>query len=95
MGYGRASSDEVLEPDVILALAKKMGLPVAPEEAEMLTALLMNQLAAVDSFNAFELQDIVPAPIFRLDRAGSSRHRPADTSPPTPTAKGASDDRID
>ena len=68
MGYGRASSDEVLEPDVILALAKKMGLPVSPEEAETLTALLMNQLAAVDSFNAFDLQEIVPAPIFRLAR---------------------------
>ena len=69
MGYGRASSDEVLEPEVILALTKKMGLSISQEEAEMLTALLMNQLAAVDSFDAFDLQDIVPAPIFRLDRA--------------------------
>ena len=67
MGYGRASSDEVLEPDVILALTKKMGLKISGEEAEMLTALLMNQLAAVDSFDAFDLQDIVPAPIFRLN----------------------------
>ncbi len=95
MAYGRASSDEVLEPDVILALANKMGLPVSQEEAEMLTALLMNQLAAVDSFDAFDLQDIVPAPIFRLGHAGSRGHRPADTNPPTVTVKGASDDRID
>ncbi len=75
MGYGRASSDEVLEPDVILALAKKMGLPVSQEEAEMLTALLMNQLAAVDTFDAFDLQDIVPAPIFRLGQADTDRQR--------------------
>ena len=75
MSYGRASSDEVLEPDVILALANKMGLSITQEEAEMLTALLMNQLAAVDSFNAFDLQDIVPAPIFRLDRADTDRQR--------------------
>ena len=78
MGYGRASTDEVLEPDVILALANKMGLPVSQDEAEMLTVLLMNQLAAVDSFDAYDLQDIVPAPIFRLGRAGSRGHRPAD-----------------
>ena len=78
MGYGRASSDEVLEPDLILALANKMGLPVSREEGEMLTALLMNQLAAVDSFDAFDLQDIVPAPIFRLGRAGPRGHKPAD-----------------
>lgn len=79
MGYGRASSDEVLDSAVIEALAKKMGLDVSAQEAETLTALLMNQLAAVESFNAFDLQDIVPAPIFRLGRAGSRRHRPADT----------------
>lgn len=78
MGYGRASSDEVLEPDLILALANKMGLPVSREEGEMLAALLMNQLAAVDSFDAFDLQDIVPAPIFRLGLAGSHEHKPAD-----------------
>ncbi|MCY3780806.1 MAG: hypothetical protein OXG78_10900 [Chloroflexi bacterium] len=79
MGYGRASSEEVLDAAVIEALAKKMGLDVSAQEAEMLTALLMNQLAAVESFNDFDLQDIVPAPIFRLDRVGSRRHRPADT----------------
>ncbi len=70
MSYGRASSDEVLEPDIILALAKKMGLSISKEEAETLTALLMNQLAAFDSFDAFDLQDIVPATIFRLEGAG-------------------------
>ena len=75
MSYGRASSDEVLEPDVILALANKMGLSISQEEAEMLTPLLMNQLAAVDSFDAFDLQDIVPAPIFRLDRVDTDRQR--------------------
>ena len=69
MGYGRASSDEVLEPGVVLALANKMGLSISPEEAETLTALLMNHLAAVDTFDAFDLQDIVPTPIFRLDGA--------------------------
>ncbi len=87
MGYGRASSDEVLEPDIILALTKKMGLSISQEEAEMLTTLLMNQLAAVDSFDAFDLQDIVPAPIFRLDPVGR-----VDTDPPTLTVKGAGDD---
>ena len=87
MAYGRASSDDTLEPDIILALANKMGLSITQEEAEMLTALLMNQLAAVDSFDAFDLQDIVPAPIFRLGRLGS-----IDTAPPTLTVKGASDD---
>ena len=71
MGYGRASSDEVLDAAVIEALAKKMGLAVSTGEAEVLTALLMNQLAALESFNAFDLQDIVPAPVFRLEGAGN------------------------
>lgn len=69
MSYGRASSDEVLEPGLVLAWANKMGLSISPEEAETLTAQLMNQLAAVDSFDAFDLQDIVPTPIFRLESA--------------------------
>ncbi len=71
MGYGRASSDEVLDAAVIEALAKKMGLAVSAGESEVLTALLMNQLAALESFNAFDLQDIVPAPVFRLEGAGN------------------------
>jgi len=70
MAYGRASSDENLEPDIVLALATKMGLSISREEAETLTVMLMNQLAAVDSFEAFDLQDIVPAPVFRLEGAG-------------------------
>ena len=69
MGYGRASSDEVLNSDVVHALAKKMGLAVSPEEAEILTALLMNQMAAFQSFDSFDLQDVVPAPIFRAEGA--------------------------
>lgn len=70
MGYGRASSDEVLEPAVVRALANKMGLTISEDEAEMLTALLMNQLAAAESFKAFDLEALVPAPIFRLEGAG-------------------------
>ena len=70
MSYGRASSDEVLDPAVIEALANKMGLDVSTQEAEVLTALLMNQLAAVESFSAFDLQDMVPATVFRLKGAG-------------------------
>ena len=71
MQYGRASSEEVLEPAIVHALAKKMGLEVSEEEAELLTVLLMNQLAAFQSFDAYDLQDIVPAPIFRLEGAGN------------------------
>lgn len=67
MGYGRASSEETLDPAVVRGLAQKMGLEVSAEEAEVLTALLMNQLAAAESFNKFDLQDMVPAPIFRLE----------------------------
>ncbi len=69
MSYGRASSDEVLEPEVIRALANKIGLDVSLAEAEILTSLLMNQMAAVQSFDVFDLQDIVPAPIFSLEGA--------------------------
>ena len=69
MGYGRASSDEVLDSDVVQALAKKMGLAVSPEEAEILTALLMNQMAAFQSFDSVDLGDVVPAPIFRAEGA--------------------------
>ncbi len=65
MGYGRASSDEVLDSSVVHALANKMGLAISPEEAEVLTALLMNQMAAFQSFDSIDLQDAVPAPIFR------------------------------
>jgi hypothetical protein len=67
MSYGRASSSEELESQVVEALAKKMGLDVSAEEAVILTALLMNQIAAVESFSAFDLQDIVPAPIFTVE----------------------------
>ena len=70
MQYGRASSDEVLEPAVVHALARTMGLDVSEDEAEILTMLLMNQMAAIQSLDAFDLQDIVPAPIFRLEGAG-------------------------
>ncbi len=69
MGYGRASSDEVLDSNVVRALANKMGLAVSPEEAEILTAMLMNQMAAFQSFDSVDLQDVVPAPIFRADGA--------------------------
>ncbi len=71
MGYGRASSDEVLESNVVQALANKMGLEVSPEEAEVLTALLMNQMAAFQSFDAFDLQDVVPATLFHAKGAGN------------------------
>ena len=70
MQYGRASSDEVLEPAVVHALARKMGLDVSEDEAEILTMLLMNQMAAIESLDNFDLQDTVPAPIFRLEGAG-------------------------
>ena len=69
MGYGRASSDEVLDSDVVRALANKMGLAVSPEEAEILTALLMNQMAAFQSFDSVDLGGVVPAPIFRAEGA--------------------------
>ena len=69
MGYGRASSDDVLDSNVVRALANKMGLAVSPEEAEILTALLMNQMAAFQSFDSVDLGDVVPAPIFRADGA--------------------------
>lgn len=69
MSYGRASSDETLDPAVIQALAQKMGLDVSEQDAEVLTALLMNQLAAAQSFDRFDLQDIVPATIFRLEKS--------------------------
>ena len=69
MGYGRASSEVVLNSDVVQALANKMGLAVSPEEAEILTALLMNQMAAFQSFDSIDLQDVVPAPIFRAKGA--------------------------
>lgn len=70
MQYGRASSEDVLEAAVVQALARKMGLEVSAEEAEVLTMLLMNQMAAIQSIDAFDLQDTLPAPIFRLEGAG-------------------------
>ena len=72
MSYGRASSDETLDSGVVLALANKIGLAISPEEADVLTALLMNQMAAFQSFDAFDLQDAVPAPIFRAGSTGGS-----------------------
>lgn len=72
MSYGRASSDEVLDSGVVLALVHKMGLAISPEEADVLTVLLMNQMAAFQSFDAFDLQDAVPAPIFRAGGIGGS-----------------------
>lgn len=69
MSYGRASSDDALEPEVIRALANKMGLDVSLEEAEILTSLLMDQLAAAQSFDVFDLQDAVPATIFDVEGA--------------------------
>ena len=68
MGYGRASSSDELDTQVILALARKMGLDVSAEEAEILTTLFLNQIAAFESFDQFDLQDEVPAPIFSVER---------------------------
>lgn len=64
MSYGRASSSDELDPKVVEALANKMGLNVSSEEAVVLTTLFLNQLAALDSFEAFDLQNIAPATIF-------------------------------
>lgn len=69
MSYGRASSDDALEPEVIRALANKMGLDVSLEEAEILTSLLMDQLAAAQSFDVFDLQDVAPATVFDVEGA--------------------------
>ena len=69
MSYGRASSDDKLDPAVIQALAKITGLDVSMPEAEVLTALLLNQMAAIQSLDAFDLRDTVPAPVFRLEGA--------------------------
>ena len=64
MSYGRASSDEELNPQVIEALANKMGLDVSSDEAKILTTLFLNQLAALNSFDTVDLQDVAPATIF-------------------------------
>ena len=69
MSYGRASSDDALGPEIIRALANKMGLDVSLEEAEILTSLLMDQLAAAQSFDVFDLQDVVPATVFDVEGA--------------------------
>lgn len=67
MGYGRATSNETLEPHIIEALARKMGLDVSAEEAVVLTTLFLNQLAVIDSFEAFDFQDTVPAVLFSVE----------------------------
>lgn len=65
MSYGRTTSDQKFDPQVVQALAQLLGLDVSLEEAQALTAGLLNQLAAKKSFERFDLKDIVP--VLRMD----------------------------
>lgn len=60
MSYGRATSSEELDPRVVQVLAKTLGFHVAPEELEALTTAMLNQFAAMESMQRFDLQEIVP-----------------------------------
>ena len=69
MSYGRVTSSEELDPDVVQKLAHSLGLDVSSEEAIALTTSLLNQFAAMGNIERFDLHDIVPAPIFKMEGA--------------------------
>lgn len=65
MSYGRSKSDLKIESDQVALLAQMLGLPVAPEELEGLSAALSNQLPSISVLEDFDFTDYPP--ILRLD----------------------------
>ena len=60
MTYGRATSKQELDPEAVRMIAERLGLDVSSEEAKALTTAYLNQLAAMDSIERFDLHDVVP-----------------------------------
>ena len=60
MSYGRATSTQELDAKVVEALAQLLGLDVSSEESKALTIAYLNQLAAMESIERFDLHDTVP-----------------------------------
>ena len=60
MSYGRATSSKELEPEVVQALARILEFDISDEEARALTTAVLNQFAAMQSMERFDLQEIVP-----------------------------------
>ena len=65
MSYGKSTSAQELDPKVVEALTQILGLDVSPEEVKALTTAYLNQLAAIDSIERFDLHDI--APILKME----------------------------
>ncbi len=65
MSYGRAASKQELDPKVVRALARLLTLDLSPEELRALTTAFLNQLAAMESVERFDLKDTVP--ILKMD----------------------------
>lgn len=60
MSYGRTTSTEEFDPQVVLALAQRLGLAVTLEDAKALATGLVSQLAAKQTIERFDLQDVAP-----------------------------------
>ena len=65
MTYGRATSTQELDPEVLRTIANRLGLDVSPDEAKALVTAYLNQLAAMDSMERFDLHDTVP--VFKVE----------------------------
>jgi hypothetical protein len=61
MGYVKPTSAEDIDPAMIEAMARLLGLAVSPLETTPLADSVRDQLASIQSLEELDLTDIMPA----------------------------------
>jgi hypothetical protein len=61
MGYVKPTSAEDIDPAMIDAMARLLGLAVPPTETTPLADSVRDQLASIQSLEELDLTDIMPA----------------------------------
>ncbi|MDF3041402.1 MAG: hypothetical protein K0Q71_4108 [Thermomicrobiales bacterium] len=61
MGYVKPTSAEDIDPAMIEAMARLLGLAVPPLETTPLADSIRDQLASIQSLEEIDLTDIMPA----------------------------------
>ena len=61
MGYVKFSDAAEIDPAIVEALAVLLGLSVLSEEVPVLSDAVRGQLASVQSLEALDLTDVMPA----------------------------------
>jgi hypothetical protein len=61
MGYVKPTSAEDIDPATIEAMARLLGLTVAPLDTTLLSASVRDQLASIQPLEELDLTDVMPA----------------------------------